>query len=77
MFLIFIRTLYLINLFLLHYCLSDSDIDYIGIPVQFIIDQTLLFLGIACLTLFLPLSAITKYLQIHVLHVHQITTEKI
>ena len=46
--------------------ISDSDIDDISIPVQFIIDQNLLSLGIACLILFLPLIIITEHLQIFV-----------
>ena len=59
------RMLYL-NSFVLHYGLLDSDIDNISIPVQFIIDEKLLFLGIACLILFLLLVVITKHLQISV-----------
>ena len=73
MFLIFIRTLYLTSCFL-HYCLPDSDIDDIGLsfPVQFIIDQNILFVEIACLIIiiviiiFLPLIIITEHLQVFV-----------
>ena len=55
-----------LNSFVLHYSLLDSDIDNISIRVQFIIDEKLLFLGIACLILFLLLVVITKHLQISV-----------
>ena len=59
------RMLFL-NSFVLHYSLLDSDIDNISIRVQFIIDEKLLFVGIACLILFLLLVVITKHLQISV-----------
>ena len=55
-----------LNSFVLHYSLLDCDIDNISIRVQFIIDEKLLFLGIACLILFLLLVVITKHLQISV-----------
>ena len=61
-----IRTLHLTSCFCYIICLLDSDIDDISIPVQFIIDQNLLSLGIACLILFLPLIIITEHLQIFV-----------
>ena len=61
-----IRTLHLTSCFFYIICLLDSPIDDISIPVQFIIDQNLLSLGIACLILFLPLIIITEHLQIFV-----------
>ena len=61
-----IRTLHLTSCFCYIICLLDSDIDDISIPVQFIIDQNLLSLGIACLILLLPLIIITEHLQIFV-----------
>ena len=61
-----IRTLHLTSHFFYIFCLLDSDIDDISNPVQLIIDQNLLSLGIACLILFLLLIIITEHLQIFV-----------
>ena len=47
-----IRTLHLTSYFFYIICLLDSDIDDISIPVQLIIDQNVLSLGIAYLILF-------------------------